>query len=127
MKILINVVDLLLNMPNYFVTLEAAWLVKDVKSVDDAIGIAISEAGKRLNPKLSKVELAVGSMSCPACGEIFDGVYLVANTALVGLIFEIKIINAENESHAVKIAKSVIGKALTDVPLNAIDVALKEE
>ena len=114
-------------MPDYFVTLEAAWLVKDVKSVDDAIGIAISEAGKRLNPKLSKVEVAVGSMPCPACGEIFDSVYMVANTALVGLIFEIKVLNAENEAHAAKIAKSVIGKALTDIPLKAIDVVAKED
>jgi len=114
-------------MPNYYVTLEAAWLVKDVKSVDDAISIAISEAGKRLNPKLSKVEVAVGSTSCPSCGELFDSVYLAAKTALVGLIFEIKIINAENESHAAKIAKSVIGKALHDVPLEVIEVAQLEE
>ena len=57
MPILINFVDLHWSMPNYYVTLEAAWLVKDVKSVDDAIGIAILEVGKRLNPKLSKVEV----------------------------------------------------------------------
>ena len=37
-------------MPDYNVTLESAWIIKDVKSLDDAIGIAISEAGKRLNP-----------------------------------------------------------------------------
>jgi len=114
-------------MSNYYVTLEAAWIVKDVKSVDDAISIAISEAGKRLNPKLSKVEVAVGSTSCPSCGELFDSVYLAAKTALVGLIFEIKIINAENESHAAKIAKSVIGKALHDVPLEVIEAAPLEE
>jgi len=65
-------------------------------------------------------------MSCPACGEVFDSVYLVANTALVGLILEIKVVNAENESHAAKIAKAVIGKALADVALKTIDVALKE-
>jgi hypothetical protein len=45
----------------------------------------------------------------------------------VGLIFEIKIVNAENESHAAKIAKSVIGKALLDVPLEVIEVAPLEE
>ena len=50
----------------------------------------------------------------------------MANTALVGLILEIKVVNAENESHAAKIAKAVIGKALADVPLKTIDVALKE-
>jgi hypothetical protein len=124
---LIYFADLEGNVPNYYVTLEAAWLVKDVKSADDAIGIAISEAGKRLNPKLSKVEVAVGSIACPACGEIFDSVYSVANTALVGLTLEIKILNAENESHAAKIAKAVIGKALAGVPLRTIDVTLKAD
>jgi len=33
------------TMPDYMVTLESAWFLKDVKSLDDAIGIAISEAG----------------------------------------------------------------------------------
>jgi uncharacterized protein (UPF0212 family) len=127
MRMLIKFADLESCMPNYYVTLEAAWHVKDVKLVDDAIGIAISEAGKRLNPKLSKVEVTIGAMSCPACGEIFDSAYLIANTALVGLMLEIKILNAENESHAAKIAKAVIGKALVDVPLKAVDVTLKEE
>ena len=32
-------------MPDYLVSLESAWFLKDVKSLDDAIGIAISEAG----------------------------------------------------------------------------------
>jgi len=120
-------VNLHCSMPNYYVTLEAAWLVKDVKSVDDAIGIAISEVGKRLNPKLSKVEVALGSMLCPACGETFDSVYLVADTALVGVMLEIKVLNAENKTHAAKIAKAVIGKPLADVPLKAIEVVLKED
>ena len=31
-------------MPDYVVTIESAWLVRDVKTLDDAIGIAISEA-----------------------------------------------------------------------------------
>ncbi len=42
-------------MANYIVTLEAAWLVKDVDSVDDAMNIAISEIGKMLNPDLNFV------------------------------------------------------------------------
>jgi len=32
-------------MGNYRVTLEAAWLVRDVQTADDAIGVAIAEAG----------------------------------------------------------------------------------
>ena len=37
-------------MSDYLVTLESAWVIKDVKSMDDAVSIAISEAGKRLDP-----------------------------------------------------------------------------
>ena len=45
------------KMPDYVVTLETAWIVRDVKSLDDAIGIAVSEAGKRLNPAAKYVEV----------------------------------------------------------------------
>ena len=38
-------------MSNYLVAMEAAWLVRDVEDIDDAIGVAVSEAGKRLNQK----------------------------------------------------------------------------
>jgi uncharacterized protein (UPF0212 family) len=109
-------------MKNFHVVLEAAWLVRDVKTADDAIGVAISEAGKRLNPKLDFVEVDVGTTSCPACGEPFSSVFIAANTALVGLIFEMKVFDAESAEHAERIAKSVIGKSLRDIPLTVLEV-----
>ncbi|TGC09418.1 DUF555 domain-containing protein [Methanolobus halotolerans] len=109
-------------MPNYHVTLEAAWLVRDVKTADDAIGVAISEAGKRLNPKLDYVEVDIGTTFCPSCKEPFSSVFLAANTAIVGLVLEMKVFDAESEEHAARISKSVIGRALRDVPLDVIDV-----
>ncbi|MDG6244236.1 MAG: DUF555 domain-containing protein [Methanolobus sp.] len=109
-------------MPNYHVTLEAAWLVRDVKSADDAIGVAISEAGKRLNPKLDYVEVDIGTTFCPSCNEPFSSVFLAANTAIVGLVLEMKVFDAESPEHASRIAKSVIGRALRDVPLDVVDV-----
>ncbi|MDF1557108.1 MAG: DUF555 domain-containing protein [ANME-2 cluster archaeon] len=109
-------------MNNYKVILEAAWLVKDISTVDDAMGVAIAEAGKRLNPQLEYVEIEVGSTQCPACNEPFDSVFMAANTALVGLALEMKVFDAENEEHAARIAKSVIGKALKNIPLNVIEV-----
>jgi hypothetical protein len=45
----------------------------------------------------------------------------VANTGLVGLILEMKVFRAESEEHAQRIAKSVVGKALGDVPLKIIE------
>jgi uncharacterized protein (UPF0212 family) len=109
-------------MSNYIVTLEAGWLVKNVESVEDAMNIAISEVGKLLNPDLNFVEIEVGTTSCPACGEAFDSVFLAAGTALVGILLEMKVYDAESEEHAARIAKSTIGKALRTTPLNVVDV-----
>ncbi|MFA7374479.1 MAG: DUF555 domain-containing protein [Methanothrix soehngenii] len=109
-------------MPNFNVLLEGAWLVRDVKTENDAIGVAISEAGKRLNQrKMDFVEVEVGQWDCPECNEPLDGVFLVSNTALVALLFEIKIFNAESEEHAGRIAKSTVGKALGTIPLRVIE------
>lgn len=114
-------------MSNYLVALEAAWLVRDVDGIDDAIGVAVSEAGKRLNQKNKEyVEVEVGVTGCPACNEPFDSAFIAADTALVGLLLEIEIFNAEGEEHATRIAKSEVGGALRDVPLSVIDVVETE-
>jgi hypothetical protein len=110
-------------MTNYLVAMEAAWLVRDVEDVDDAIGVAVSEAGKRLNEMDKEyVEVDVGATPCPACGEPFDSAFIAASTALVGLLLELEVYNAEGEKHASRIAKSEVGGALRDVPLQVIDV-----
>ncbi len=110
-------------MPNYKVVLEAAWIVKDVNTVDDAMSVAISEAGKRLNPKMDYVEVEVGATFCPFCGEPFDSVFVVANTGVVGLLLEMKVFNAESKEHAERISKKEIGKALKDVPLKVVEIS----
>ncbi|MEF8773510.1 MAG: DUF555 domain-containing protein [Halobacteriales archaeon] len=109
-------------MSNYLVAMEAAWLVRDVDDVDDAIGVAVSEAGKRLNEQeLDYVEVEVGATPCPACGEPFDSAFIAADTALVGLLLEMKVFNAESQEHARRIAKSEVGGALRDVPLSVVE------
>lgn len=114
-------------MPDYLVILESAWVIKDVKSIDDAIGIAVSEAGKRLNPTAKYVEVEPGLLACPFCeGELHTAV-VVADTALVGLRLEMKVFRAESPEHAGRIAKSVIGKALRDVPLTISEICELEE
>ncbi|ERG88848.1 MAG: uncharacterized protein conserved in archaea [halophilic archaeon J07HX5] len=107
---------------DFTLVLEAAWLVRDVDNVDDAIGVAVSEAGKRLNQaEMDYVEVDVGFTECPACGEPFDSAYVAADTALVGLILEIEVFNVESEEHARRVAKSDVGGALRDVPLTTVD------
>jgi uncharacterized protein (UPF0212 family) len=113
---------------NYLVAMEAAWLVRDVEDIDDAIGVAVSEAGKRLNEAdMDYVEVEVGATGCPACGEPFDSAFIAADTALVGLVLEMDVFNAESMEHAQRIAKSEIGGALRDVPLKVIEVFETEE
>jgi uncharacterized protein (UPF0212 family) len=113
---------------NFRVVLEAAWLVHDVDNVDDAIGVAVSEAGKRLNEKdMDYVEVEVGFTDCPACGEPFDSAFIAADTSLVGLVLEMKVFNAESAEHAQRIAKSDIGGALRDVPLKVVDTVEFED
>ncbi|MDI6718198.1 MAG: DUF555 domain-containing protein [Methanomicrobiales archaeon] len=109
-------------MPDYVVTLESAWLVKDVKSLDDAISVAIAEAGKRLNPATKFVEIEMGMLSCPSCETELGCALVVADTALVGLLLQIRVFRAESKEHAVRIAKSVVGRAVRDVPLKVQDV-----
>ena len=96
-----------MSVPDYLVTLESAWVIRDAKSLDDAIGIAISEAGM---------------LSCPHCEGELSSAIVVADTGLVGLSLEMKVFRAESKEHAERIAKSVIGKALRDVPLKLVDV-----
>jgi len=115
-------------MSNYLVVMEAAWLVRDVESMDDAIGVAVSEAGKRLNETgLDYVDVEVGIANCPACGEPFDAGFIAAETALVGLMLEMKVFNAESDEHAARISKSEVGGALRDVPLKVLDTIEYEE
>ncbi|KDE58437.1 hypothetical protein EL22_04820 [Halostagnicola sp. A56] len=110
-------------MSNYLVAMEAAWLVRDVDQIDDAIGVAVSEAGKRLNQEnMEYVEVEVGATGCPACGEPFDSAFIAADTALVGLALEMDVFNADGEEHASRIAKSEVGGALRDVPLSVVEV-----
>lgn len=113
---------------DYRVIMEAAWLVRDVPTVDDAIGVAISAAGSRLNDAgLEYVDIEVGVTGCPACGEPFDSAFLAAETAIVGLMLEMDVFNAESEQHANRIAKGEVGKALRNVPLSIIETIPVEE
>ncbi len=107
---------------HYNVTMEAAWLVRDVRTIDDAIGIAISEAGKRFHPNLGFVDISIGSVTCAKCGNDTDAVMLTANTALVGMLLSMKVFDAESSEHAARIAKSVVGRALKGVPLRVLEV-----
>lgn len=109
-------------MTSYIVTMEAAWLVRDAETVDDAIDVAVDRARSRLEEaSLPDVEVGVGVTPCPACGEPFDSAYIAAKTALVGLVVEITVDDADGPDPARGIATQEVGSALDDVPLQVID------
>lgn len=111
------------SMGDFTIVLEAAWLVRDVDDIDDAIGVAISEAGRRLNEaSMQYVDVDVGVTGCPVCDAPFDSAFIAADTALVGLALEMEVFNAEGDEHATRIAKKEIGGALRNVPLNVVEV-----
>ncbi len=110
-------------MANYHVTLQAPYIVKNVEDVEDAIGVAVSNLGKLLNKKnMDYVDIDVGLTICPKCGEPIDCVLVVARTAIVGILLSMKVFNAESPEHAVRIAKSSLGRTLRDIPLEIVDV-----
>ncbi len=109
-------------MSDYLVILTGAWIVRNVKTVKDAMNIAVAEAGKRLNPDLDFVKIDVGYTKCPKCNGKLRSVFMVAGTALVGLTFEMKVFNAQSKEHAAKIAKYEIGKRLQRIPLEVVEV-----
>ena len=61
-------------------------------------------------------------IACPSCEEELPCALLIARTALVGMRMEMKVFKADSAEHAGRIAKSVIGKALRDVPLEIVEV-----
>lgn len=111
------------ELQDYRVALEAAWLVKDVETVEDAVNIAISELGNKLaDAGIDYVEVQTGMTMCPACQSTFESAFVAADTGLVGVILELKVFNAESEEHAERIAKSTVGRALSGVSLKAVEV-----
>ena len=115
-------------MADYTVGLQAAWPVRDVEDVDQAIAVAVSEAGRRLNEaNKDRVEVDVGRKPCPTCGEPFDAALHVANTAMIGLVLRIDVFGVDNGEHATRVAKSEIGGALRDVPLSVAEVFRTDE
>jgi uncharacterized protein (UPF0212 family) len=113
-------------MPDYHVTLEAAWTVKDVATIQDAIGISVSEAGKRLHTSAKFVNVDVMVMPCPYCNKEINSALVIAGTGIVGLLLSMRVFNAENYEHAERIAKSVIGRAIRDIPLATYEITTYE-
>ncbi|TQQ81071.1 DUF555 domain-containing protein [Halonotius terrestris] len=103
------------------VVVDAAVSVYDVETVDEAVRIAISKTGELLNPDLNYVEIEMGSPTGPD-GEELPPAYIVADEALVALELTMDVFNVEQEEHAKRVARTEIGKRLSEVPLQIASV-----
>ena len=103
------------------VVVEAAVSVYDVETVDEAVRIAISKTGELLNPDLNYVEIDMGSPTGPD-GEALPAAYIVADEALVALELTMDVFNVEQEEHAKRVARTEIGKRLSEIPLEVVSV-----
>lgn len=111
---------------NYEVTLEAGYIVRNVDSYKDAVRIAISEIGKKLNRKGLRFINIFPKLVNNEKSDILDykesdiKAHIVAKTALIGIPLNLKVFNAKSREHAIKIAKNVVGNALPGISLEPI-------
>ena len=101
------------------VVLEAAVPVDDVATPEAAVGAAISKLGSSLNPELSYVDIEPRSRRSPRGAELPPAT-VAAGEGLVALELAMTVYDVEDENHAVRIARSEIGRRLEGIPLERV-------
>lgn len=104
----------------YWVTLSVPWLVRGAHAIEDAINIAVSEAGKRVSeadaPHIHHCDISIQTLSCTSCGTSMEAVLVVAETALVGLTFVCNV-TALSPEDAKQTTQRELGTAFDGTPL----------
>ena len=108
----------------YQVSLTVPWIVRNVPAAQDAINIAVSEVGKRVQrspkKKVRDCEITVQKLSDAQGQQTSEAVLVVANTALVGLLLTCEV-HSDNHSEAETDARREIGEEFEAVPLVPVD------
>ena len=105
-------------------TFSLPWIVQGADTPQDAIDIAVSEVGKRIenaDGKTRNADLSVQQLHCSECGAPTEALLLVAGTALVGLLLTLEV-RAASPDTAELVARREIGPHLPDTPLTTVDV-----
>jgi uncharacterized protein (UPF0212 family) len=104
----------------YWVTLSVPWLVRGAHAVQDAINIAVSEAGKRVSeadhPHVHRCDITVQTLSCTTCGTPMEAVLVIAEAALVGLTLECTV-SARSPEDAEQRTRRELGTEFDGMPL----------
>lgn len=101
-------------------TLSVPWLVRGAHAIQDAINIAVSEAGKQVSeadaPHVRHCDISIQTLSCTACGTPMEAVLVVAETVLVGLTLECTV-TAPSPEDAKQTTRREPGAAFDGTPL----------
>ena len=108
------------------VVLEAAVPVDDVATPEAAVGAAISKVGEGLNPDLSYVDIEPRSRRSPRGAELPPAT-VAAGEGLVALELGMTVYDVESRDHAVRIARSEIGRRLEGIPLERLSCDTVED
>jgi uncharacterized protein (UPF0212 family) len=103
----------------YEVTFAVPWEVRGVTASQDAINIAVSELAKRVlkaGRGIRNPDIEVQSVRCAGCGEESDGILLVVEKALVGLLLTVEV-RARSTEKSERVGVRTIGPQVPDVPL----------
>jgi uncharacterized protein (UPF0212 family) len=107
------------------ITFSAPWLVRGAKQPQDAINITISEIGKQLaavDDPIRDADITVQQVTCTECGASTEGLLLVPETALVGVLLTVTM-RAESTTSVETLARRAIGPRLPDTPLTTVDIS----
>ena len=106
-------------------TFSVPWLVRGAKQPQDAINITISEVGKQLSAvedPIRDTDITIQQVTCTECGASTEGLLLVSETALVGVLLTVTL-RAGAAAAAEALARRAIGPHLPDTPLTTVDVS----
>lgn len=101
------------------VVLEAPVSVSNVATPEAAVGAAISKLAGMLNPEMQHVDIDPRDQRSPR-GAQLPPATVAAGEGLVALELGMTVYDVENEEHAVRIARSEIGRRLEGIPLERL-------
>ncbi len=111
----------------YEVQLSIPWVVPGVKSVQDAINIAVAQVGERTNSTEARSsEILVQDVGCPSCGYEMEAALCTTDFALVVLTVIVEMF-AESHEESERVAKRELGVRMKDIPLTVLETRPVDE
>lgn len=96
------------------------WVVAGTTGVQNAINIAVSEVGKRVEQSAARYSnIIVQDVACPSCGHEYEAALSTTDFALVVLTVEAEY-PAGSVDESVRVAKRELGVRMKDVPLTVL-------